>query len=100
MCSGDKENNVWFQPGPPGFPGKCKLDEMTWGQVYMVLQRFPTAKEDLIRITHYRPLLTLAIQSNLIADPLDDDRIAQKRLQANSLPFYTHMRGNTDGSIR
>lgn len=100
MCDLDIVDNVWFQPGPPGFLGKCKLDELTFGQVYMVLQRNPNAKADLLRVSSNRALRILASQSQLITDPLDDDRNAQKRIDANSLPFYTQMRGNIDGSIR
>ncbi len=101
MCSGDTKHNIWFQPGPPGFPGRCILDELSYGQVWAVLIRSPYAKKDLLRITHYPPLVAMANQSQLIQDPLDADQRATSIINdRNTLPFYTLFHGNIDGSIR
>src|SRR5574343_1539119 len=51
VMDGDTRNNIWYEPSAPGFPGKCKLDLMTYEQVYAVLVRVPCAKADLLRIT-------------------------------------------------
>lgn len=98
VCGGDTSNNIWYQPGPPGHPGKCKLDLMTYEQVYKVLQRVPIAKRDLLRITTDQILIRLANTTAIIVPIQEDDRIAQKRLLANSLPYYTVLRGNVDGT--
>ena len=97
VCDGDTSNNIWFQPGPPGYPGKCKLDLMTYGQVHRVLQRVPCAKRDLLRITTDQCLIRLANTTPLIVPPQEDNRVAQQRLLRNSLPYYTVLRGNTGG---
>mgnify|MGYP001298665663 CR=1 FL=1 len=101
MCSGDTSNNIWFQPGPPGYPGKCKLDEMTFEQVWIVLLRVPQAKKDLLRITENADLLTLASQTSLIQDPIEDDKKVDYLInKQNTLPYYTLLRGNIDGSVK
>lgn len=97
VCDGDTSNNIWFQPGPPGYPGKCKLDLMTYGQVHRVLQRVPCAKRDLLRITTDQCLVRLANSTPLIVPDQEDNRIAQQRLLRNSLPYYTVLRGNVGG---
>jgi hypothetical protein len=99
VCTGDTRDNVWFQPKAPGYPGRCILDEITYDDVYEVLLKFPTAAADLARITDVRDLQTLARTVKVEMDPLDDDRIFAKRLNANTLPMYNIMYGNFDGTV-
>ena len=98
LCTGDTTNNVFFVPRAPGYPGKCMLDEMTFEQVSLTIQRVPGAKEDLMRITDDPLLLAMARNSQLVVDPIDEDEQMRKRLHRNSLPYYTVFAGNTDGS--
>jgi len=99
-CTGDTECNIWFTLRAPGFPGRCILDELTYDQVYDVLLRNPNAARDLQRITNDPKLLSLAREVKLIAPDQQDAEAAAKRLNANSLPFYTVLRGNSDGTVR
>lgn len=98
LCTGDTSNNVFFSSRAPGFPGRCVLDEMTYEQVSMVIQRVPGAKEDLMRITDDPLLLKLASESCLVESPLDENERVQKRINANTLPMYTVLCGNIDGT--
>jgi hypothetical protein len=99
VCTGDTSNNIWFVPRAPGFPGRCILDELTYDDVYTVLQRNPNASRDLQRVTSQPTLLRLAREVPLVKDPIEDDQAAADRINANTLPFYTIMRGNIDGSV-
>lgn len=100
VCDGDRTDNIWFEPGPPGFPGRCILDELTFEQVYYVLQRVPQAKPDLLRITSDPVLIQLANDSRLITDEIESGQKATDLInRQGTLPFYTLMRGNLDGSI-
>lgn len=99
-CTGDTRCNVWFTLRAPGFPGRCILDELTYEDVYAVLRRNPKAADDLMRITNDPKLLSLAREVKLAQTEQEDAEQAAKRLNANSLPFYTVMRGNEDGTIR
>ena len=94
VCNGDTTNNVWFAGG------KCKLDQLTFEQVYFVLQKNPKAKADLLRITTDPTLIQLANETRPINQDAIDDRRAEKIINGNTLPFYTVLRGNTDGSVR
>jgi hypothetical protein len=104
-CTGDIETpNVWFQKKPDYFQqgvGRCILDELTFGEVYTVLLRNPSAKVDLLRITSDPDLVALANQSQLVQDPLDADKRVYNVINKgpNSLPYYTLFGGNFDGSI-
>lgn len=100
MCSGVTQDNVWFQLRAPGFAGRCILDELTYDQVYDVLLRNPNAARDLARITNNPKLLSLAREVKLIQSDQDEGEKVQQRLDANSLPFYTVLRGNGDGTVR
>jgi hypothetical protein len=100
LCTGDKTNNIFFTSKAPGFPGRCILDEMSFDDVYWVLQKIPQAKADLIRITSDPTLLALAKDTGLIESPLDESERLAHRENATALPFYTMFRGNIDGSIR
>ena len=103
LCTGDTVHNIWYQPPPPGFkgPGRCILDELTFQEVYFVLLRNPSAKKDLLRITHDPDLISLANQSSLVQDPLEADLRATNLINKgpHSLPVYTLFHGNLDGSI-
>lgn len=98
VCTGDTSNNIWFEPGPPGFPGKCKLDLLTYEQVIAVLQRVPCARRDLLRITTDPCLVELANKVPLLVPEQEENKAVADRLMRNSLPFYTLLRGNIDGS--
>lgn len=100
VMDGDTRNNIWYEPSAPGFAGKCKLDLMTYEQVYAVLARVPCAKADLLRITKDRCLIRLAQTTHLVESEIEDNRKVTKRLNANSIPFYTLFKGNTDGTVR
>jgi hypothetical protein len=97
LCTGDKADNIWFVPRAPGYPGRCILDELTYEEVYEVLRRVPRAKADLIRITNDPTLLQLAQTTQLARSPQDEADMVQKRLNRNTLPFYTLFRGNVGG---
>ena len=98
-CTGDTRNNIWFVPRAPGFPGRCVLDELTYDGVYTVLLRNPNAARDLARVTSEPKLQALAREVKLVVDSKEDGEASAKLLNANSLPFYTVLRGNSDGSI-
>lgn len=97
-CTGDKTNNMFWQPGPPGYPGKCKLDLMTYGQLWAVLTRTPQAKKDLLKITDDPILIMMANNIPVTESDWEDGARVEKRLNANSLPYYYQMMGNIDGT--
>jgi hypothetical protein len=99
VCTGNLEDNIWFQKRAPGFPGRCILDEMTYDQVYDVLRRNPCAADDLKKITNNPKLLLLAKEVKLVVPDQVDDEAAAKKLNANSIPLYTVFKGNTGGDI-
>ncbi len=99
VCTGDTQNNIWFQPGPPGYPGKCKLDLLTYSDVFAVLQRVPCARVDLLRITSDACLIKLAETTPLCQDEKEANAIAEKKINSNTLPFYTVFRGRIDGGF-
>jgi hypothetical protein len=92
-CTGDKTDNIWY------VNGKCKLDELTYEQVWTVLLRNPSAKKDLQRITSDPVLLSLANTTDLIQDDLDGDQAAANRINGDTLPYYKMIKGNIDGSV-
>lgn len=100
LCTGDTSDNMFFVPRAPGYPPKCVLDELTYSQVLILLQRVPRAKPDLMRITDDPILLRMARESRLVEDPIEENERMRKKLHANSLPMYTVLKGNIDGSIR
>lgn len=99
LCTGDVSDNIFFVPRATGYQGRCMLDEMTYDQISLTLSKVPKAKEDLIRITDDQILLRMARTSRLKESPLDEDEKMRKKLHENSLPFYTVLGGNVDGSI-
>lgn len=98
LCTGNTSNNIFYVPRAPGYPWRCVLDELTYEQVSLVLQRVPGAKEDLMRITDDPILLALARDSRLVGSDLDESEQVRKRLHENSLPMYTVLKGNFDGT--
>jgi len=100
VCTGDTTCNMFFQDRAAGFPGRCILDEMTYEQVQCILIRNPRAKYDLLRITDDPILLAMARDSKLLESPQADGERAAKKLNANSIPYYTLFKGNTDGTTR
>jgi hypothetical protein len=98
VCNGDTECNIWFEPGPPGHAGKCKLDLMTYEQVHAVLSRYPCAKAHLLRITSDPCLIRLANTTKLRMAEIESNKMCTDRINANTLPYYTVLRGNTDGT--
>jgi hypothetical protein len=98
VCTGDTKNNIFFIISEAGY-GQCRLDQMTYGQVVGVLAHYPGAGKQLLAITDDPTLCSLANTVGLVLDPLEDDDNARKRIDANSLPFYTLIKGNIDGSI-
>jgi hypothetical protein len=99
MCTGNTANNIFWQTSPPGFPGKCKLDLMTYGQVYAVLRRTPRAKIDLLKITSDTTLVALANTTPVTESDLDESERVMKRLGANTLPYYTIFKGKIGGGF-
>ena len=99
VCTGDHTNNMWWRPGAEGFPGQCILDEMTFGQVYAVLQRHPRADEHLLRITQDETLVTMANNVPLVESEIVSNEVATRRINANTTTkYYTLFRGNVDGT--
>ncbi len=85
---------MFWEPGPPGYPGKCKLDLLTYVQVLRTLERIPFAKEQLIAITDDPILRRLAFETTLIVPTVvDDQKVMDKINKNNTLPFYTVFRG-------
>ena len=90
LCTGNCENNIWFQNG------KCRLDELTYDQVYFILQKNPSAKRDLYAVTVDPNLVTLANGTDLVED-VKEDELRAARIINNpkfTLPFYTLFKGN------
>jgi len=95
LCNLNKENNIWYENNA------CRLDELTYDQVYYILCRNPNAKRDLLRITDDASLVALATQSGLIIDDKEDDaRTAQViNNPKHTIPFYTLFKGNSGGGF-
>jgi hypothetical protein len=101
VCDGDKSDpcNVWY------VNGVCKLDQLTYDQVWAVLERVPRAKADLMKITTDPTLLSLARDAKLVSDEIESDEAASDLINkgrgsgAGTLPYYTLIKGNSDGSI-
>jgi hypothetical protein len=95
LCTGDLVDNIWYQDGV------CKLDQLTYDQVEFVLLRNPDAKRDLLRVTSDPTLIQLAHETGLVADEIEDGMIAYRIINnpKQTLPFYTVLRGNIDGTI-
>jgi len=96
-CNLDKTDNIWYVPDQPGFDCKCKLDQMTYGQVIDVLEHVPYSAQQLMRITDDPCLLALARTIKLVVPVQESDALAEDRINKNTLPYYTLFRGNTAG---
>lgn len=99
VCDGDTSNNIWYQPGINGLEGRCKLDELTFEEVYNVLIHVPSARKDLERITTDVRLLTLARESSLISPERDEDEKFAKKVNSATLTLHTVFRGNMSGGF-
>lgn len=93
VCNGDKQNNIWF------VNGQCRLDQLSYEQVYRILEMNPRAKKDLLRITTDPTLIDLANTVKLMQPDSTDNDVAADLVNKNTLPFYTQFKGNIDGSI-
>lgn len=93
VCTGDTKENIFF------VEGRCKLDQMTYDQVYFLLQRVPRAKDDLVRITRDPTLLLLARDARPSNQDDIDSRRMEKLINGNSIPLYTALKGNPTGNI-
>lgn len=93
LCSLDKTNNIWY------VNNACRLDELTYGQVYYILVRNPDAKRDLLKITDDPALVALANQSSLMMDEKEDNAQSAARINnpKHTLPYYTLFKGNPGG---
>jgi hypothetical protein len=100
MCGlGDHSGNMWWRPGAEGFPGQCILDELTFGQVFAVLQRHPQAADQLRQITTNETLLMMASNVRLIESEIVSNERVTRKLNANTTTrYYTLFRGNVDGT--
>ncbi len=96
-CNLDTRDNIWYVSDQPGYDCKCKLDQMTYGQVIDVLEHVPYSARALMRITDDPCLLLLARTIKLILPEQEDNAIAANRINKNTLPYYTLFRGNTGG---
>ena len=94
VCTGDTSNNIFFVPRGEGFPGRCILDEMTFGQVYAVLRRTPRAAVDLRKITD-DPILLRMANTVTVVEPRDvaDRRVMNRINPRSGLPYYYVFRG-------
>lgn len=103
-CTGNHTNNIFWREGAVGYPGQCILDSMDFEQLFIVLQRVPHAGDHLRRITNDPVLLQFANEVKLADSELADDQKAADLLnkgcgKTGTLPFYTVLKGNSDGSI-
>jgi len=104
VCNGQTQGNIFWRRGAPGYPGQCILDQMDFEQLISVLQRVPNAAEHLRRITNDPKLLQLANEVPLISPESDELQKSAKLINhgipgANTLPYYTVIRGNSGGDI-
>lgn len=100
LCSRDTSDNIFFVPRAPGYPYRCILDEMTYEQVTAVLERIPEAREDLMRITDDPTLLNMAMDVPLTEGEHEDADQLKAKLDPVSLPYYSVLNGNIDGTVR
>lgn len=95
VCTGDTRDNIFF------VNGQCRLDQLTYGQVIVILKKIPGAADQLRRITSDPTLLRLADETTHLAKDEAEEQAAHDRINKNNtLPFYTVFRGNTDGTVR
>jgi hypothetical protein len=88
-----KHDNIFF------VNGKCKLDELTWQDLFFILERIPVARRDLCRITTEKQLHLLARESSMVTDIIEDDQRSTDLINENTIPTYTVFKGNIGGDI-
>lgn len=95
VCTGSTANNIFF------VDGQCRLDQMTYEQVWLVLKRVPGAADHLRRITSDPKLIRMANETKTLAQDQAEEQAAHDRINKgpNSLPFYTVLRGNSGGGF-
>lgn len=98
VCTGNPVNNMWAEKLNTGYGYRCRLDLMTYEEVWIVLTRVPKAKEDLLKITNDPCLIKLANETKLLVPEKEENDQLQHKMN-NSLPYYRLFRGNIDGSI-
>lgn len=85
--------NVWWEAG------RCTLDQIDYEIVIRVLSHVPIAKSDLLKITDDPILVSLANTVHLTEpEQIENDQIRRRISGANSIPYYTVLRGNIDGT--
>lgn len=106
FCTGDTDNNMFFVMGAPGYPGQCRLDQMTFEQIYLLLERNPDAKRDLLKITTDPILMTLANETKMCNNEQIEDNRAMDLINKGTadgpdrtLPLYTLFKGNLGGGF-
>jgi hypothetical protein len=95
--TGYSDHNIWIQKTPIGYKDKCKLDLLDYGQVMNILRRIPCAAAHLLEVTTDPCLVYLANNVKMYIPEKEINNELEKRLSANTLPFYTVFRGKTDG---
>jgi len=90
LCDGDITNNCWFTEGV------CLLDTMSKAQIVYTIEHNPKAREDLKKVTSCEPILNLLNDVPLLSTQQEDDAQQRTLNQADSLPFYTLYKGNTN----
>jgi hypothetical protein len=101
QCNPDKSVSLCTNPVPQGnvwfVRNTCKLDQVQLGVVVRVLEHIPRAKKDLLAITDDEMLIQMANTIKLVVPDQEENDIVQKRLSANTLPYYTLFRGRGVG---
>ncbi len=97
VCTREDDCNMFLVPRANPFPKRCILDEMTYDEVVYLLRTNPNAARDLEKITDNPTLLALAREIKLNMTDQRDSEIVAKRINANSLPFYTVIKGKENG---
>jgi hypothetical protein len=91
LCDGNTTNNYWFEDG------KCMLDDLypfRRDQIIFAIERNPTARTDLPKITSCPDLLHLLEVVPLLPTAQEDDHLQSTLNKQDLLPFYTIFRGN------
>ena len=93
LCDGDRVNNVWVEGADEnGVGGICLLDTMEECQVIYSIERDPTARADLLRVTTNEYLINLANTVPTLSTEVEGDKLQTEGNQG-TIPFYTLFRG-------